>query len=111
MATKKEMAAAAKKRGVLVEKAQKLGVHVVGTETDAELETSIKSAQKEVDATKKGLGGKEPTKNATAVDVVDGSGVLRTYSKAQHGAKFLDHANEFAGKVEGRKVVVSGTAE
>lgn len=38
-----------------------------------------------------------------SVDVVGGNGeVIRTYSKQQHGADFLELAKEFASKVAGR---------
>lgn len=48
----------------------------------------------------------KPSKNATAVSVLDKNGeVIRQYSQEKHGDSFLDHANEFAGKEEGRKVV------
>lgn len=47
-----------------------------------------------------------PSKSVSAVSVVDNNGeVIRTYSKEAHGADFRAHADEFAGKVEGRKVV------
>ncbi|QGH73127.1 MAG: alkyl hydroxyperoxide reductase E [Podoviridae sp. ctviO18] len=40
------------------------------------------------------------------VTVVDRNGdVVHTYSKREHGAEFLKLAQEFAGKVEGRKLI------
>lgn len=54
-------------------------------------------------AAKAALGG--ISKSATAVSVHDANGLIRTYSKAEHGAGFLDLAAEFAGKAEGRSVV------
>jgi hypothetical protein len=51
-------------------------------------------------------------KAKVAVDVVDKEGaVVRTYTAKQHGKDFKDLADEFAGKVEGRKVVASDNAD
>lgn len=47
----------------------------------------------------------KPGAKDTAVDVVGANGVIRTYSKELHGAKFRAYADEFAGKAEGRHVV------
>jgi hypothetical protein len=44
---------------------------------------------------------------AKAVDVVKDGQYIRTYSAAVHGEKFAELAEEFASKVEGRKVVPS----
>jgi len=44
-------------------------------------------------------------KNPTVANVLVGGEVVRTYSKDEHGASFLDHAKEFAGKEAGRSVV------
>lgn len=54
-------------------------------------------------AAKEALGG--ISKSATAVQVHDANGLVRTYSKAEHGADFRDLAAEFAGKVGGRSIV------
>lgn len=67
--------------------------------------------QKAADAKAKAdakLSGASAVAKAKSVDVhaPDGS-VIRTYSKERHGDGFLDHANEFASKVVGRKVVAS----
>lgn len=52
------------------------------------------------------VGGTPPTKSATLVDVLDKNGAfIRTYSVKVHGEDFRELAEEFAGKVEGRKVV------
>lgn len=87
------------------EEAVKLGIDVAGKslrQIRAALAKS-KSTPPEGDETK--LGGKAPGKNATAVDVIDANGVIRTYSQEKHGKNFREHADEFASKVEGRKVV------
>ncbi len=48
------------------------------------------------------------TKSASAVDVLDKNGALvRTYSVKVHGKGFMDLAEEFAAKEEGRKIVNS----
>lgn len=62
----------------------------------------------------KNVGGKAPAtapkvsgpaaKSATLAHVYLGKEHIRTYSKAEHGAEFLDYAKEFASKVEGRRV-------
>jgi hypothetical protein len=54
-------------------------------------------------AAKEALGG--ISKSASAVQVHDANGLIRTYSKAEHGADFKDLAAEFAGKVGGRSIV------
>ena len=53
------------------------------------------------------VGGKAPAKNADAVSVADANGIIRTYSKREHGEDFRELAEEFAGKQEGRKVVAA----
>ncbi len=49
---------------------------------------------------------KEPKFGSSGeVSVLDANGAhIRTYSKAQHGPKFVEYAKEFAGKVAGRKL-------
>ena len=45
-------------------------------------------------------------KGADIVDVIDANGtVMRSYSEEQQGEDFRAHADEFASKAEGRKVV------
>lgn len=67
-------------------------------------------------AAPKNVGGAAPAaskfKGAKAVSVLGNDGdVIRTYSKEQHGDKFLAHAEEFASKEEGRKVVKAEAAD
>ena len=65
-------------------------------------------------STKKADGAgkpKAPRGGGTAVDVVGASGVIRTYSIKVHGKDFKKHAEEFASKVEGRKVVAHKSAK
>lgn len=52
------------------------------------------------------LGGerKTPKKDFTVAHVSDANGRIRSYSAQVHGEGFLDLANEFASKVEGRVV-------
>lgn len=96
---------AKKSKEELIAEASKLGIDVAG-KTVKQLETAIaKSTAAGADAQEGKVGGAAPKKGATVVDVVGPEGVIRTYSQEEHGKKFLEYADEFAGKVEGRKVV------
>jgi hypothetical protein len=92
----------AEKEAVELEKLQveaiELGVNVPEGSSAAEIKELIKAGTKN-------LGGKKPAKNASVCDVVDANGVIRSYSVKVHGDDFLKLAEEFAGKVDGRKVV------
>lgn len=44
-------------------------------------------------------------KGDTVANVVRDDVVIRTYTKEKHGDEFVTLANEFASKVQGRKVV------
>ena len=52
-----------------------------------------------------------PKGGGTSVDVLGANGVIRTYSIKVHGKDFKKHAEEFASKVEGRKVVAHKSAK
>lgn len=79
----------------LIEELKKLGIELTGEESVAELKELIEENTPD----------EEDNTESVAVNVVDSNGVIRTYSEKEHGKNFLDLANEFAGKVEGRKVV------
>lgn len=95
------------KHADLVAEAQKLGISVDGR-SDRQLAASIKQASLQGDEHVLG-GDAEPvkaSKSDTVAHVYDrNEEVIRSYSKEQHGAEFIDHANEFASKEEGRRVV------
>ena len=80
----------------LIAEAKELGIELTGEESVGELHALI-------DAVSEDGGDDEET---DAVNVVDSNGVIRSYTRKEHGDDFLKLANEFAGKVEGRKVVV-----
>lgn len=106
MAKGKSNAERAAEKDALVKEAQALGIDVSG-KTAKQLASAIAKSKgaSAPDPEEKALGGKAPAKNATEVNVIDSNGVIRTYSVEEHGKKFLEHAEEFASKVEGRKVV------
>ena len=97
----------AKTKAELVREVQKLGLDHVG-KTGKQLAALIADATRvhedeEVDPR---LGGKAPAKSAKVVSVVDNHGEhIRSYSEKEHGEDFRALADEFASKVEGRKVV------
>lgn len=82
-----------------------LGIDVAGKNMKQIKASLAKSKSTPPDGDEEALGGKAPGKNADIVDVIDGGGLIRSFSEAQHGKKFREHADEFASKVEGRKVV------
>lgn len=72
-------------------------------EAKAAKEAAVVAKAAAAAAAKAALGG--IPKSASVVHVHDANGLIRSYSKAEHGADFLDLAAEFAGKVGGRSVV------
>jgi|CXWL01.1.fsa_nt_gi hypothetical protein len=84
--------------------AKKTPVEIAEAKAAKEAAVAAKAAEvAAAKAAKEALGG--ISKNASAVQVHDANGLIRTYSNAEHGAGFLDLAAEFAGKAEGRTVV------
>ena len=73
--------------------------------TPEELRAAKDAAEAEAAAKANADEAGKPSAKATSVDVVGANGVIRTYSKELHGAKFRAYADEFAGKAEGRHVV------
>lgn len=95
------------KHADLVAQAQKLGISVDGR-TDKQLAASIKQASLQGD--EHILGGEKSEvkagKGHTQAHVYDRNDeILRTYTEEVHGDDFVDYANEFASKEEGRRVV------
>ncbi len=91
----------------LIDEAGALGIAVKG-KTEKQLSAAIAKAKAgPAETPEVKLGGKAPGKDAKEVDVIDANGVIRTYSLKEHGKDFRKHADEFAGKVEGRKVVAA----
>ena len=104
---KKTRAEAAAEKAELVAKATALGIAVEGKNV-TQLAAAIKQASEGGDtAAAPGTApveGNEKGATVAHVRTTDGA-EIRSYSKAEHGAVFMDLAKEFAGKEQGRVVV------
>ena len=88
----------AKSKAELEKEAKKLGLEIFEDETVLELKKRIAEAKEDSDADKKGKGG------TTIAHVSRNGEVIRTYTKEEHGDDFLEHAQSFASKEEGRTI-------